>query len=197
MPATLWGEVVHHHYVAGLEGRGQRLFDAGAERRPGHRAVENHRSDDAALAQPGDEGRGAPMPVRHRADQPLATGAAAVEPDHLGVEPGLIEKDEAGGIHIALPHPPAPPMPCHVGTILLGRPQASFFVPQPKPAQVHVNGRQAHRDATLPAQLSLKFRQGDVRPVPHQRPQHILLRTQYRPSVPAPRCPSRVPAPSI
>ena len=65
------GEIVEHHDVAGLERRCQELLDVGAERRAGHRPVEHQRRDDAGLPETGDEGRGAPMAVRHGGDQAL------------------------------------------------------------------------------------------------------------------------------
>ena len=56
-------------------------------------------------------------------------------------------------------------------------------MPQPEPAQMQVDCRQAHHDAALPVQLGLKLGQGDVRLLFHQRPQHILVRRQNRPPV--------------
>src|SRR5947207_14925615 len=66
-------------------------------------------------------------PMRHRSDQPLAASAAAVKTGHLGRQPGLVEKHEAGRIHVALPDPPAVSPSGNIGTVLLGRPQALFL----------------------------------------------------------------------
>src|SRR2546426_390175 len=49
------------------------------------------------------------MAMRHRPDEPLAARAAAIEAGHLGGQPGLVEKNEPGRIHIALPDLPAAP----------------------------------------------------------------------------------------
>ena len=126
------GEIIHHHHVARLKRRRERLLDIGSERRTGHRPVEDHRRDDAALSQSGDEGGRSPVPMRHRSDQPLAASAAAVKTGHLGRQPGLVEKHEAGRIHVALPDPPAVSPIGNIGTVLLGRPQALMGWPAPQ-----------------------------------------------------------------
>ena len=61
----------------------------------------------------------------------------------------------------------------------------SFFMPQPEPAQPHMDRRQAHPNAALPAQLGLDLGQRDIRLRRHQRPQHVLVRRQHRPAVAA------------
>src|SRR3954462_620246 len=66
-------------------------------------------------------------PKGHRIDQALAPGAPAGEAGHRCGGGGLVDEDEALRIHVALPHPPATPVPGHVGPILLGRSQALFL----------------------------------------------------------------------
>ena len=56
-------------------------------------------------------------------DQALAPGSPAIAPDHVGGGTGLIEKDEALSIHIALPHAPALAVLCDIRPILLGSSQ--------------------------------------------------------------------------
>ncbi len=116
------------------------------------------------------------MPVRHRSDQPLAASAAAVKTGHLGRQPGLVEKHEAGRIHVALPDPPAVSPIGNIGTVLLGRPQALFLNRSPEPAQAHMDCRQAHRYAALLSQFIPDLGQGDVGPFTDQRPQQLLMR---------------------
>jgi hypothetical protein len=116
------GEIVHNDHT-GLKRRRKRLLDIGAECGAGHWTIEDQRRDNAALPQSGDEGGGSPMPVRHRSNHPLAAPAAAVQAGSSWSSAGLVEKDEPGRIHIALPNPPAVSSLGDVGTILLGRPQ--------------------------------------------------------------------------
>src|SRR4051795_6989787 len=62
-------------------------------------------------------------------------GAASTRRSPLGLQEaghrcgrgGLVDEDEALTIHVALPPPPAAPVPGHVGPILLGRSQALFL----------------------------------------------------------------------
>jgi hypothetical protein len=69
------------------------------------------------------EGQGAPAAVRHLGDQPGAASAAPVTPGHIGLGPGLVDKDQARGIKPVLVSLPSG----HVGAILLGGVQAFFL----------------------------------------------------------------------
>ena len=120
-------QVVEHHDVAGIERRRQELLDVGPEGRAGHRAVEHERCNDAALPEPGDQGRGLPMPVGDGGDQALAGLAPAVAPRHVGGRAGLVEEDEPRRVHEALPDPPAAALLGNVGPILLGGSQGLFY----------------------------------------------------------------------
>src|SRR3954451_19182441 len=120
-------QVVHRDHVARLQRRREHLLDVGAERRPRHGSIEQKRCDDPAPPQPRHDGRGLPMTRRHRIDQALASWTPAGEAGHRCGRGGLVDKDEALTIHVALPHPPAAAVPGHVGPILLGRSQALFL----------------------------------------------------------------------
>src|SRR3954467_9067234 len=63
----------------------------------------------------------------HPSRPPHARRAPAVEAGHRCGCGGLVHEAEALAIHVALPHPPAAPVPGHVGPILLGRSQALFL----------------------------------------------------------------------
>ena len=65
--------------------------------------------------------------MRHGIDQALAALGTAVEPDHFVRDPGLVEEDKAGRVHVALPDPPAATPADHIGAVLLGRSQALFY----------------------------------------------------------------------
>jgi hypothetical protein len=72
------------------------------------------------------EGQRAPVPVRHLGDQPAAAGAAAMAARHVGLGPGLVDKDQSGGVEPALMRLPAPPPPGDVRPVLLAGVQGFF-----------------------------------------------------------------------
>ena len=116
-------EVIQDHHV-GLRQRWRKeLADIGEEGLTGHGAVQHERRDEAGAAQACDEGSGAPVAVRRGVDQAFTLRAPAVAPDHIGGGAGLIEKDKALRVHVALPDPPVTSMGRYVGPVLLGRPQ--------------------------------------------------------------------------
>src|SRR5215210_2870229 len=120
-------QVIHRDHVARLQRRREHLLDVGAERLPGHGPIEHKRCDDPARSQARHDGRGLPVAKRRCIDQALAPWAPAVEAGHRCGRGGLVDEDEALTIHVALPRPPAAPVPGHVGPILLGRSQALFL----------------------------------------------------------------------
>ena len=68
-----------------------------------------------------EEGRGLPVAVRDLVDEALSLRRPAVEAGHVGFGPGLVDKDEAGGIDAALIGSPARPMPAYVGSVSFAR----------------------------------------------------------------------------
>jgi len=62
----------------------------------------------------------------HVGDQALATRGAPVGARHVGLGPGLIDEDQAGGIDARLMPAPARAAARDVGPMLLGRVQAFF-----------------------------------------------------------------------
>jgi len=67
------------------------------------------------------------MAVRHRRDQACARQAPAIAAGHVGRGAGLVQKNEARGIHVALPAAPPPALGGDVGPVLLGRPHISLI----------------------------------------------------------------------
>ena len=61
----------------------------------------------------------------------LAPDTPARAAGHGGRGSGLVQEDEALGIHVALPHPPLLAMSSHVGTVLLGGAQRLFLCDRP------------------------------------------------------------------
>jgi len=120
------GEVVPHHDLARLERRGEELRDIGTERRTGHRPVQHEGHDEASAAQTDDEGGGAPVAVRCRIRQALAPRSPAVAADQVRAGASLVEEDEAGRVHGALPDAPVAASIRDVGSVPLGSPQRLF-----------------------------------------------------------------------
>src|SRR3546814_9351410 len=92
-------------------------------------AVEHQRSNDTSRAQAGHEepapdeigGGRAPVTMRCGVDQALTLRSPAISADHVGGGPGLVEKDEGGRVHVALPYPPSLAVSGDIRPILLGR----------------------------------------------------------------------------
>ena len=91
-------EVVGHADVAGRQRGGEELFDPGQKCRSINGALQHQGRDDPVVAQPGKEGGGLPVPVRHPADHPDPARRAAMEPSHVGLGPGLVEKHQAAHV---------------------------------------------------------------------------------------------------
>ena len=67
------------------------------------------------------------MAVRDAGPQALAARRPAPERSHVGLGPGLVDEDEAGGIDKPLPRRPLGASPRHVGAVLFGRDQRLFL----------------------------------------------------------------------
>jgi hypothetical protein len=125
-----------HHHVTWEQRRHQELLDIGREGRTGHRPVRDERGDDAAGAQPGEEGGDVPMTVWSGINQALSPRPPTAAADHVAASTGLIQEHEADRIEMALPDPPALAAPGYVRSILLGRPQRLFWCDSPSRRRV-------------------------------------------------------------
>jgi hypothetical protein len=72
-------------------------------------------------------GCGLPVAVRDLVDEALSLRRPAVEAGHVGFGPGLVDKDEAGGIDEALTGSPSSAVAAYVGAILLARDEGLFL----------------------------------------------------------------------
>jgi hypothetical protein len=61
-------------------------------------------------------------------DQPHPAWSATVEPHHVGVHAGLVDKYQLGAVKRALLADPLAARPRHVLAFLFGGPQAFFFL---------------------------------------------------------------------
>ena len=77
-------QIVDDDEVAAPKNGPQTLFEIGKEAGSVHRPVHHERRNHLVVTKPGYKGHRLPMPLRHAADQPLATPAAAPQPRHIG-----------------------------------------------------------------------------------------------------------------
>lgn len=119
-------QIVHDDDVTGPQLWRQMLGDIILEYLTVHRPVEYQGRDDAVVTQAGNKCRGAPVPVWSAADQALPTSAAAMASVHVGLGPGLIDKDQALGIKAMLIIAPSLARGSDVWTVLFVG-QHSFF----------------------------------------------------------------------
>ena len=102
-------EIVDHDGILGSERRGKTPFDIGQELLSGHGAVDGLRRSHATPAQRDHESDGLPVVLRHMPNQPLAAGATAAQPYHLGVGGCLVDEHQPGRVkHALFSHPPPP-----------------------------------------------------------------------------------------
>ena len=119
-------QVVEHDNIAAFEGRAEDLMDVDPEGISIHWPVEHPWRGHAAEAQSGDECHGLPVTERDSIVAALSDRRPAIEAGHLGVDPGLVEEDEALRVDERLCRLPQRPPRGDVGAILLGCAQGFF-----------------------------------------------------------------------
>lgn len=125
-PAFVRAEIVEDDDVALFEGRGEYLFDVGGEQDPVDRSVDDAGRIDPVMPQGGDKGKGLPMTIGNRGGETLPSGRPTAQRRHVGLDPGLVEKDQTVRRDARLMVFPATPLPRDVRALLLGR-QNRFF----------------------------------------------------------------------
>ena len=120
------GKIVQHHNISLLERRAKLLFDPGGETGSVDRLVENEWCIDPITSKCRDEGHGFPVAIRHLGMQALPHRRPAAQRRHVGLCPGLINKDQARRVNPALIFLPSLPMACDLRPQLLGW-QNAFF----------------------------------------------------------------------
>src|SRR3954453_17477811 len=96
-------QIVHDDDIAGLQHGDELLLDIGAEALAVDRSVEDARRCEPIAAQCAEEGQRAPVAVRSQSAQPLALRPPTAQRSHVGLDPGLIDEDQALRIEAALP----------------------------------------------------------------------------------------------
>ena len=79
----------------GLRHRQELLLDIGAEAFAVDRAVEDARSGQPVAAQGAEEGQRAPVAMGCEGPQALAFRAPSAQWSHVGLDPGLVDEDQA------------------------------------------------------------------------------------------------------
>ena len=120
------GEVVQDDDVAGRKRRAELLLDPGGEAFTVDRLIEDAGRVDPVAAQRGDEGHRLPMAIGHLGMKSLAFGRPAPQGGHVGLGPGLVDKDEAPRVRPGLELLPLLAPPGDLRAQLFGR-QHAFF----------------------------------------------------------------------
>ena len=119
-------EIVHDDDVAGLQNGDELLLDISAEAMTVDRSIEDARRSEPVAAQSAEEGQRAPVSVRSIPSQAFALRSPAAQRSHVGLDPGLVDKDQLCGIEALLQGPPSLEPAHHVGARLLKREQRFF-----------------------------------------------------------------------
>lgn len=119
VPAFVAAKIVEHDDVAGLECLDELGLDVGLEGLPVDRSVQHPWRIDAVIAERGDEGHCLPVGMGRMGDKPLVACAPASERSHVGLDPGLVEKDQTVRIDAALTLFPLLAPPCQLRPVLL------------------------------------------------------------------------------
>ena len=119
-------QVVENDDVACRQGRHEHLLDIGCEQLAIDGTVDHPGCIDAVVPQGGDEGQCFPVAVRHACIKTSPAQAPAAQRRHVGLDPGLIDEDQALGVNLALMGLPACALERDVAAGLLGR-QHGFF----------------------------------------------------------------------
>jgi hypothetical protein len=124
--ALVGAEIVHDDNVAGLQRWHQQLLDIGSEALTVDRPVDDAGRRDPVVPECREEGHRAPMAVWDLSPERGAPSPPAMGSAHVGLCPGLIDKDETGRIDFRLVPSPPGAAARDVRTILLGR-EHGFF----------------------------------------------------------------------
>lgn len=95
-------EIVHDDNISLLEGRNQLLFDIGAKAFAVDRTIENAWGCELVAAERTEECQRPPMAVWCKASQAATFGSPTAERRHVGLDPGLIDKDQTRWIETGL-----------------------------------------------------------------------------------------------
>src|SRR5882672_12124467 len=119
-------EIVHDDDVARLEDRSQLLLDIGAKALTVDRSVEDARRCQAVIPQRAEECLRAPVAVWRECSKTLALRPPTPDGCHIGLDPGLVDKDKAFRIEMPLQGLPPLSPASNIGAGLLKGEQCFF-----------------------------------------------------------------------
>jgi hypothetical protein len=125
--AFVAAEVVHDHQVAGLERRYQNLFDISAEPLCVDRTIQQPGRLDAVMSKCRDKGHRVPVAIRDVAEQARPARRPATQRGHVGLGPGLVDKDQTGRVNAGLIATPLRAAASDVGAILFAGEKGFFY----------------------------------------------------------------------
>ena len=96
-------KIVHDDDVARLKLRDENLLNIGAEAFAVDWAVEQARGGETVTAQGAKECQRPPMTMWREAPHPLAFWPPSAQWSHVGLDPGLVDKDQASRVEVGLP----------------------------------------------------------------------------------------------
>jgi hypothetical protein len=124
--ALVTAEIVEDDDVTRPEDGHEDLLDVGEEALAVDRTIDDARSLDAVVSEGSEEGQRAPSALGRLGNQPGTAQCPAVSARHVGLGPGLVDKDQAGRVDSILILPPLSAPTGHVGTVLFAGVQAFF-----------------------------------------------------------------------
>ena len=120
------GKIVDDDDIARLQSGRQNLLDIGKKAAAIDGTVDDARRIDSIAAQGGKEGHCPPVTIGRFGEQPFPSGAPAVGARHVGLGPGLVDKDQMRCIKPALVLLPLFAPFGDIRTVLLRSVQAFF-----------------------------------------------------------------------
>jgi hypothetical protein len=128
------GQIVQNERVSGLQAGNEYLLEIDQKDFGVHGPIHQKRGGDLFLTQRRQKGGALPMAVRYRAQATFAAGATTIQAGQLGVEAGLINKDQPRCVPSRLLAPPKSARPFNVGPVLLGGARRFFYNSTPDDA---------------------------------------------------------------
>ena len=123
-------QVIEDHDVSFTQCRCQDAFDVKLEHLTIHRPIHHASGIDPVMSKTCDERLGVPAPCRSMLDQPISELGPAAGLCHVGLEAGLIDKNQPFQMvaHEGLTaRDPDGPVPRHIGPLLFAGPQIFFY----------------------------------------------------------------------
>ena len=124
--ALVTTEIVEDDDVARAQRGNEHSVDVDQESLAIDRSVDDERCIDTIVSQGGEEGQRLPMTVWDIGTKAPAAWPPAPQRGHVGLDPRLVDEQQAFAIDASLVGPPPRPLTGDVGTGLLGGPRGFF-----------------------------------------------------------------------